>query len=384
VPFCVEDDLIRETFGSGADSIAQVVCGATDTAYLLENGQCFVMGQNKNGQLGVGHQNPVPTPVPLVLPDNPKIRQIELGPKFSAATDEDGNLYTFGNGGTLTTMGWLGHGNAESQLRPKLVESLVEDQCRVQRVGVGEMHMTVLTTDGEVLTTGHGAYGKLGNLESIDRLYLDTVAVLTPDAYHVSDIAVGKSFNLALTRTTTAQGRGGKLFAWGKNSKGQLGSGMGLSVDTFAMQEYPEPVEGESDTLLHQRIVKMSAGHSHAAAISDDGGRVYFWGMSLQFDPTLVEELNGVTIVDVACGEDYTLALDERGALYSFGVASSALLRGNSGVLGQGSSVKQLAQATLMEAFDPPTQTVRQISAGWKHAACLVSTTTTAEEEKES
>jgi hypothetical protein len=36
-------------------TIQSVTCGPTDTAWILSNGRCFVAGENKNGQAGVGH-----------------------------------------------------------------------------------------------------------------------------------------------------------------------------------------------------------------------------------------------------------------------------------------------------------------------------------------
>ncbi len=47
------------------------------------------------------------------------------------------------------------------------------------------------------------------------------------------------------------------------------------------------------------------------------------------FTPRRVSALAAVRIVDVACGEAHTLALDDAGALYSFG-------KGSSGQLGTG------------------------------------------------
>jgi alpha-tubulin suppressor-like RCC1 family protein len=71
-------------------------------------------------------------------------------------------------------------------------------------------------------------------------------------------------------------------------------------------------------------------------------------------------------IVDVACGQDYTLAIDEKGKMYSFGI-------GKTGVLGQGSA-KRLNQAMLMEALN--NKRIVQASAGYMHAACLAEDTT--------
>ena len=354
VPFAVEHPF--------SSPVQNVVCGAAETAFILEDGTCYVMGENKQGQLGLGHTNPVTEPTQLVLPSNLPIQQISLGPKFAAVVDQEGDLFTMGYGGSaMNGMGWLGHGDATAHHTPTLVESLVEDGCAVAQVQVSELHMTVLTTEGEVLSTGAGSYGRLGNFDSIDQLYLEPVEVLT-EASGVTQLAGGKSFTLALTSE-------GVAYSWGRNHKGQLGTGLGLAVDIYAMQNIPEPIE--ADELLGRRVTKLSAGHSHAACITEQG-ELFLWGMGQHFDPIRVNELLHTKVVDVACGQDYTLVVDEEGRMYSFGVASAGMTGGTTGVLGQGSKVARLNQATLMEAFEAENVKVTQVSAGWKHAACLV------------
>eukprot|EP00977_Amphora_coffeiformis_P026781 scaffold30271_cov217-Amphora_coffeaeformis.AAC.2 len=341
--------------------IQQVVCGATDTAVILTDGSCFVWGENKLGQLGVGHNQPVSQPTRVTLPagdDNEprRVAQVSLGQQMGAFVDTVGDLYTCGFGGSVMSgFGLLGHGDAMTDgdgaavQTPKLVESLVEDGCFVKQVAVGESHMTCLTTEGEVLTTGSGSYGRLGNFDTKDQLYFEPVEILTTG---VTAIAAGKSFTLALASD-------GVLYGWGRNHKGQLGTGLGLAADMYAMQAIPEPIE--TDELLGRRVVKVAAGAGHAACITQ-GGELFYWGMSLHLEPVRVTELLHTKVVDVACGLDYTLVLDEEGRMYSFG-------KGSTGVLGQG-SVKNLNQPALMEVFEG--KKVLQASAGWKHAACLV------------
>lgn len=339
-------------------AIRKVVCGPTDTAILTTDGRCFVSGENKQGQLGLGHAAPVTTPTELTLPasESSIIQDVALGSMFAAFVDGKGDLYTAGFGGsTFAGLGCLGHGDIGSKHRATLVESLVEDGCLVKQVTAGESHMTVLTTEGEVLTAGSGSYGRLGNFNTVDQLYLEPVEMLTVET-GIIEIAGGKSFTLALDRN-------GVVHGWGRNHKGQLGTGLGLAVDMYAMQAVPEPIE--TDELVNRKVIKIAAGHSHAACITESG-ELFYWGMTLHLEPVRVDALLHTKIADVVCGENYTLAIDENGHMYSFG-------KGKTGVLGQG-SLRRLNQAALMEAFDAVNkkQRVVQASAGWKHAACLV------------
>ena len=206
--------------------IQQVVCGPTDTAIVTSAGEVYVAGENKSGQLGLGHKNPVPNFTKLEQLEDP-VEKVALGPSAGACITQGGDLYTFGFGGSLVAgMGLLGHGDGESYESPKLVTSLVEDGVYAQDVTLGESHMTVLTTEGEVLTTGSSSYGRLGNGEtSVDSLYLEPTEILQ----NVQAIAGGKSFTLAL--------QDGVIYGFGRNHKGQLGTGFGMAVDMYAMEQ---------------------------------------------------------------------------------------------------------------------------------------------------
>ena len=325
-------------------------CGASGTALILNDGRCFVLGSNKNGELGIG-QSMKETTIPIHVPIPNPVAKVSLGPNFSAILSTTGDIYTFGYGGSrINGLGCLGHGNMESYYTPKLVESLIEDGCYVADVHCGEYSMTVLTTEGEVLTCGAGSYGRLGNLETLDQLYLEPVELLGVGQGDVTQIACGHAFSLALNVD-------GIVHAWGRNNEGQLGTGMGLAADMYAMESLPRPIEG----LLEGRsVVRVAAGHTHAAAVTADGA-LFTWGMNFTHEPKLETTLLHTRIVDVACGQNYTLALDESGRVYSMGKGSKT------GVLGL-ASIRASAYPILVEGI-PEDEKVVSMSCGWTHVA---------------
>jgi alpha-tubulin suppressor-like RCC1 family protein len=217
---------------------------------------------------------------------------------------------------------------------------------------LGESHTTVLTTEGEVLTTGAGSYGRLGNGEtSEDSLYFDAVEILQEG--NVTQIAGGKSFTLALTKE-------GVVYGWGRNHKGQLGTGFGMAVDMYSMEQIPTPID--ADELINRTVTKIAAGSNHAACITTSG-ELFWWGMSLNLEPVRVAEVLHTKIIDVACGQDYTMALSEDHHIYIWGA-------GKTGVLGVGSGTKNLNQAQMIKTL--AEKEIISMSAGWIHAACVV------------
>jgi len=345
----LHDFLFDKSSGESSDEIfvEKVYCGASGTAVVLTDGRCFVFGSNKNGQLGIGEETKE-TSKPTLLPI-PDIAKVSLGSNFSAIITTAGDLYTFGFGGSrLSGMGFLGQGNLQSYPTPTLVQSLIEDGCYAADVHCGEHSMTVLTTEGEVLTCGSGSYGRLGNLETTDQLYLEPVELL--GAEETIQVSGGFAFSLALNS-------GGIIHAWGRNNEGQLGTGMGLAADMYAMESLPRPIEGN---LEGRNVTRISAGHTHAAAVTSDGA-LFTWGMNYTHEPKLETSLLHTNIVDVACGKNYTLALDEEGRLYSMG-------KGKTGVLGL-ASTKVSNQPLLVEGI-PDVEKVVSLSCGWSHVAC--------------
>lgn len=88
--------------------------------------------------------------------------------------------------------------------------------------------------------------------------------------------------------------------------------------------------------------------------------------MSATLEPKLETSLQHTKIVDVACGEYYTLALDHEGRIYSLG-------KGKTGVLGL-ASTKSTSFPIRIEGI-PEDEQVVSMSCGWKHVA--VSTVST-------
>ena len=123
--------------------------------------------------------------------------------------------------------------------------------------------------------------------------------------------------------------------------------------------EMPTPIE--SDELLGRKVIKLAAGRSHAACITE-GGELFYWGMSEYMEPERVSTLLHTKVVDVVCGKNYTIAQGEDGNVCSYG-------KGKTGVLGIPNS-KTLSHPQHVEAL--ADKKVVSMSAGYDHAACLV------------
>lgn len=140
--------------------------------------------------------------------------QIAVGETASACVSEEGDVYTWGWGGSFWQgNGGLGHGDNTTQPRPALVQALEEAGVKVHAVSVGTSHMLALTRDGKVFSWGNGEYGRCGNGKR-KQMSPEPVELLTSKM--AVSVAAGSQHSLALTAD-------GVVYAWGKNDAGQLG-----------------------------------------------------------------------------------------------------------------------------------------------------------------
>lgn len=170
----------------------------------------------------------------------------------------------------------------------------------------------------QIFSWGRGLSGQLGNGTNVNEnipISVITSGVLAKKT--LIQISTGDAHILALDS-------GGKVYAWGNNSSGELGN------DTTQNSNIPlGPISG---LLSGKRIVNIAAGTTHSLAV-DSEGIVYAWGANtsgqlgnnsttsslvpIQVDNTGV--LAGKQIISVAAGNVHSLALDSNGKVYSWG-----------------------------------------------------------------
>jgi alpha-tubulin suppressor-like RCC1 family protein len=204
-------------------NVKQVVCRRSKTLALTNDGSVWSWGTCKDGSLGHGDSKTVVhAPKKIAALNGINIvqvaqialsrvsvltlrSQIDAGETSSAAVSAEGDVYTWGWGGSfmqgtavvhllgvsgivcvyiVAGDGGLGHGRRDTQSTPALVEHISEQlKMRVASISVsshtlavslcqqlatlvlqvGTAHMLAVTGDGTVLSWGNGEYGRCGN-----------------------------------------------------------------------------------------------------------------------------------------------------------------------------------------------------------------------------
>mmetsp|Transcript_11158 Transcript_11158/g.12791 ORF Transcript_11158/g.12791 Transcript_11158/m.12791 type:complete len:432 (+) Transcript_11158:70-1365(+) len=328
--------------------IVDVACGTTHAAVVTEEGKVLTWGNSEHGKLGhntsTGKYCLLPSPVEGELNER-KVVKVECGKHYTAAITEDGDLYTWGRGSTMTTgPGPLGHGDGKARSIPEKVLIGGSEDLKLKSIALGEKHMLGLGVDGEVWSWGKGEFGRLGNFSNTDQATPFPIEFFLDMDIAIKQITCGQKFSFALSDS-------GDVYSWGSNDKHQLGLGGGLSMDFASMETLPTHVEG-----IPEEIIDISAGFGHGVAVSKSGG-LYFWGSSLWFEPHLMTALKDHRIVQATCGNSFTIAVSDAGQLFSWGKGFGFTL-GKTGALGQGHANQVLQPELLQSIANHPMQYV--------------------------
>ena len=135
-------------------NIVQFICGYCQSLFLDSEGNVFSVGQNGNGQLGIGHntnQN-----VLNKIPNIPPIKNISCARSSCYLVDFEGNLWTFG----CNNEGQLGHGDRTNINIPKIINTLKD----VKQISYGSFgyHFFAKNSQNQIFATGKNDCGQLG------------------------------------------------------------------------------------------------------------------------------------------------------------------------------------------------------------------------------
>lgn len=255
----------------------------------------FVWGYNAHGGLGLGGAAQSGHPLALTLPAG--VASIAVGADHMFEVDEDGHVWAWGG----NSSGQLGDGTTSD--RRDRVQVGFPDGIRIVQVSAYQDHALALDSDGGVWSWGRGHRGQLGDGTMSDR---STPSQLSLGVAAVS-VTAGQEQSFAVTVE-------GNVLAWGANDRGQLGDG------TTSDRIDPVPVALPGEPV----VARIAAGTAFTAALTDDG-RVFLWGArELTGVPGTVAPVDtgdfaGARIVALAAGDYHLLALDETGAVWTWG-----------------------------------------------------------------
>jgi alpha-tubulin suppressor-like RCC1 family protein len=228
--------------------IKAIEAGGNHTLLLKNDGTVSSFGENFAGQLGDGTNTNRSTPINIKELSN--IKSLSAGHGHSLAVEEGGKLWVWG----LNIQGQLGDGTNNTPYVPVQNKLLTN----VEAVSAGLVHSVALKEDGTVWAWGKNSNGQLGDGTTNDSNIPVQVITLTDALVDLKAVGAGEYHTVALKND-------GTVWAWGKNSNGQLGDG------TINDSNIPVQVSNLTE------VKAIGVGQNHTVALKNDG-TVWTWG----------------------------------------------------------------------------------------------------------
>ncbi len=303
----------------------QIEGGYGHAIALGGDGSVFTWGLNTNGQLGLGNNTSTSTPTQVTGLGTPVD-----GESPWAISTAAGNYHSAAalNDGTvwtwgINTNGQLGNGTTTTSNVPVQVSSFGAGSATPKMVAAGNSHTLAILTDGTVWAWGSNSKGQLGHHSLAAQNTTPWQVMISPSTptYITNGVSVSGGVDFAMALTSA-----GTVYTWGDNSLGQLGLGSGAtSTKTVATLIPTSTLSG---------VTAIASGANHGMALKSDG-TVWTWG-----DNTFGQLGNGTTtaspapvqvsgltnIVAINAGGYFSLALDSTGHVYAWGSDSNGQL----------------------------------------------------------
>ena len=263
---------------------------------------------------------------------NVVIASVSTGVAHSAAVALSGDVYTWGNarhgrlGYVVVAASTTSSGNDEGpddaiiQFLPKKVPN-IED---VVKVSCGDAHTVFLDRSGDVWTVGSNSCGQLGyfvaerandgaRCGAPDDICCSTpkrVEYLKHRDIYVVDVSASKAHTVVASNSVK-----GDVYSWGHGST------------SLRRVNYPQ-IDDIVWHLLDRRIVCVSAGEAHSAAVTRDGWLLVWASASVdRLDAEYVRVPGGHGAVDVSCGQTRCVAASTCGNAYVWDATEHAALK---------------------------------------------------------
>lgn len=234
--------------------VIEITAAFTHSLALKSDGTVWAWGDNTNGQLGDGTNDPSLTPIQVLT----GFASVAARNNFSLGVKSDGTVWSWGS----NSNGQLGDNTTTERLTPIQVhgENNSGFLTGVITVAQGDFFSYALKSDGSMWAWGENFVSSLGdgttNLSHTPVRVVETITPISLD--NVAQVnASGDGFSFALKND-------GTLWAWGRNSSGQLGDG------TTNYRRLPVQ-------LAITNVTAVSGGGTHTIALKADG-TVWAWG----------------------------------------------------------------------------------------------------------
>jgi alpha-tubulin suppressor-like RCC1 family protein len=184
--------------------------------------------------------------------------QVSAGYEHSCGVTSDQRAYCWGR----NSEGELGDGTTQGRLTPVAVAG----SLRFRQISAGFFSTCGVTTDNRAYCWGSNPVGELGDGTTTERVRPAAVA----GGRQFKQVQT--AFEHACAVTTT----GGRIYCWGRNNQGQLGTGSRTGPQTGTYGSYSSTPVRVASTLTFRQV---ATGQYHTCAVTTTD-RAFCWGFN--------------------------------------------------------------------------------------------------------
>jgi len=228
-----------------------LAAGALHTCGVKTDGRLFCWGYGANGQLGADMSNGVRDSIVQEGTASTDWVSVSAGKAHTCGVKANGKLFCWGK----NNHGQIGDGSTTERRKPTEIES---GDLHWRLVSAGQEHTCGVTIDGRLFCWGNDYPGNLATQPGTSPLSPNEVGPGDDDWFTVS---VGSTHACAIKSD-------GRLFCWGRNNHGQIGTG-NRTTTYWPTQE----------ASAENEWVQVSAGDEFTCAVKSNGS-LFCWGMN--------------------------------------------------------------------------------------------------------
>jgi alpha-tubulin suppressor-like RCC1 family protein len=299
--------------------IKSIHAGGGHSALVTTSGSCYLWGSNEFSQLGrldaqiQIHDQALPMIQNVFSLKDLKVNKVSLGHDHSLVLEQTtGWVYAFGNNGRYQCGQKNGNDIIESPTIPSLLMGV-----RCIDIAAGLFHSAAVSENGELITFGCTKFGQCLS-ENSNRWRPD-------DGSRLVKVSCGSKHTIVLDEY-------GRIWTFGENTHGQLGR----TTPDSKISVVPELVDHPLLSEKGSGCFHIDCGWSHNMVLvkcnSTSKTQSYGWGRNDRgqlgtgttespiFHPQLVHEpAQNNSFIQIFCGSESSIALDEEGVLWSCG-----------------------------------------------------------------
>lgn len=299
---------------------ASISAGAKHFGGITTDGYLWMWGSNEYGQ--IGDDTSISRTSPVLIGSSNDWLEVSCGTFHSAAIKTNNTLYSWG----YNIAGILGQNDTDSRSSP----TQVGVDTTWSSVSCGYLNTAAIKTDGTLWLWGNNSYGQLGNNDEgyvslpllTQKFEKSPIQVGADTDWY--QVACGKFVVAALKNNSTT---GAELWVWGNNSYGQLGTD-----DTVNRSS---PVQ---TVMATQSWVYVDTSNNHTQIVDYDGKIWAFgnnsYGQLGSINPfenrsSPVQNIGSGFFTKVKAGDNHAVGLTDDGYLWCWGLGYSGQIGNN-------------------------------------------------------